>query len=169
MKQSGSKTEATFASQTITVEHIKVSSERSFAEVRQRLEDMLPKLDATIAEALGSGDQKRATEFDENGPKLSIFEQRDHGSLLQIFGGRRNALQYEIGNPLTASKMTRYKLSAALYAPLRVVLFEDERGKGVFEYDKPSSFFGQFGDERVTHVGRCLDVELEAALRKAAD
>ena len=81
-------------------------------------------------------------EYEAHGPKLSIFEQRDHGALLQTFGGGRNALQYEIGNPLTASKMTRYKLSAALYAPLRVVLFEDERGKGVFEYDKPSSFFG---------------------------
>jgi len=50
-----------------------------------------------------------------------------------------------------------------------VVLFEDEQGKGVFEYDKPSSFFGQFGDERVTEVGRYLDFALEAALRKAAD
>jgi len=34
--------------------------------------------------------------------------------------------------------MTRYRLSAALYAPLRVVLFADEQGRGVFEYDKPS-------------------------------
>ena len=118
---------------------------------------------------LRSGDQKRATEYEENGPKLSIFEERDHGALLQTFGGRRNALQYEIGNPLTASKMTRYQLSAALYAPLRVVLYEDEHGKGVFEYDKPSSFFGQYGDERVTEVGRYLDVALEAALRKAAN
>jgi hypothetical protein len=73
-------------------------------------------------------------------PKLSIFEKRDHGTLLEIFGGRRNALQYEIGNPLTASKMTRYRLSAALYAPLRVVLFADEQGRGVFEYDKPLPF-----------------------------
>jgi len=162
-------TQATFLSQTIPVEHIRISSERSFAEVRQRLEATLPKLEAGIADALRRGDQKRATEFDENGPKLSIFERRDHGSLLQVFGGRRNALQYEIGNPLTSSKMNRYKLSAALYAPLRVVLFEDERGKGVFEYDKPSSFFGQFRDERVTQVSRCLDVELEGALRKAAD
>ena len=108
---------------------------------------------------LRSGDQKRATEYEENGPKLSIFEQRDHGALLQTFGRSRNALQYEIGNPLTASKMTRYRLAAALYAPLRVVLFEDERGNGVFEYDKPSSFFSQYGDERVTEVGRSLDVE----------
>ena len=164
-----STTQPTLASQTIPVEHIKISSERSFVEVRQRLEATLPKLDASIADALRSGDHKRATEFDENGPKLSIFEQRDHGSLLQIFGGRRNALQYEIGNPLTSSKMNRYKLSAVLYAPLRVVLFEDERGKAVFEYDKPSSFFGQFDDKRVTKVGRDLDDELEAALRAAAD
>ena len=160
---------ATCTSQTIAVEHIRISSERSFAEVCQRLEATLPKLEAGIADALRSNDQKRATEFDENGPKLSIFEQRDHGSLLEIFGGRRNARQYEIGNPLTSSKMNRYKLPAVLYTPLRVVLFEDERGKAVFEYDKPSSVLAQFGDDRVTAVGRDLDIELETALRKAAD
>ena len=160
---------ATSTSQTISVEHIRISSERSFAEVRQRLEDTLPTLDATIVEVLSSGDQKRATDYEVNGPKLSIFEQRDHGALLQIVGRKRNAFQYEIGNPLTASKMTRYKLAAALYAPLRVVLFQDERGNGVFEYDKPSSIFGQFGDDRVTEVGRDLDIELETALRRAAD
>jgi len=161
--------QAILSSRTLAVEHVKISSQRLFAEVRRRLEDALPKLDASIAEALRGGDQKRATQYEENGPRLSIFEERDHGSLLQAFGGRRNAVQYEIGNPVTASLMTRYQLSAALYAPLRVVLFEDEQGKGVFEYDKPSSFFGQYGDERVTEVGRYLDVALEAALRKAAD
>src|SRR6516162_6621265 len=160
---------AALASRTIAVEHITISSQRPFAEVQRRLEATLPKLDASIAAALRGGDQKRRTEYDDSGPKLSIFDVRDHGDLLQIFGGRRHALQYEIGNPLTASKMTRYRLAAALYAPLRVVLFEDERGRGVFEYDKPSSFFGQYGDDRVTEVGRYLDVALEAALRKAAD
>src|SRR5262245_37100561 len=160
---------ATLTMRTIAVEHIRISSERSFAEVRRRLEDALPKLDASIADALRSGDQKRAKDYEETGPKLSIFEERDHGGLLRIVGSKGNALQYEIGNPLTASRMTRYQLSAALYAPLRVVLFEDEQGKGVFEYDKPSSFFGQYADERVTEVGRYLDVALEAALREASE
>jgi uncharacterized protein (DUF302 family) len=118
---------------------------------------------------LGSGDQERAQDYEKNGPKLSIFGERDHGALLQIAGKRRNALQYDIGNPLTASKMTRHQLPAALYAPLRVVLFEDEQGKGIFEYDRPSSFFGQYGDERVTEVGRYLDATLEAVLRNAAE
>jgi uncharacterized protein (DUF302 family) len=162
-------TQPTVTSRTIAVEHIRIASGRPFAEVRQRLESAVPELDPSIAEALARGDQERAQAYHDNGPKLSIFLARDHGALLQIAGAKKNALQYEIGNPLTASKMTRYRLPAALYAPLRVVLYEDEQGHGIFEYDKPSSFFGQFGDERVTDVGRYLDATLEAALRHAAE
>ena len=155
-------------SRTIPVEHIRLASQRPFAEVRRKLEASVPQLDPSIAEALARGDQKRAQDYDKNGPKLSIFLAREHGALLQIAGGKRSAVQYEIGNPLTATKMTRHRLPAGLYAPLRVVLFEDEQGRGIFEYDRPSSFFGQFGDERVTEVGRYLDATL-AALRNAAD
>jgi uncharacterized protein (DUF302 family) len=162
-------TRASVTSHTIAVEHIRISSGRPFAEVRRKLEGTVPKLDTSIAEALNNGDQKRAKDYEENGPKLSIFGKRDHGALLQIAGSPRNALQYDIGNPLTASTMTRHRLPAALYAPLRVVLFEDEQGRGIFEYDKPSSFFGQFGDGRVTEVGRYLDATLEAVLRNAAE
>jgi hypothetical protein len=64
--------------------------------------------------------------------------------------------------------MTRHNLGAAIYAPLRVVLFETEAGDVVFEYDKPSTLFGQFGDEKITEVARYLDRELEAALVKVA-
>jgi uncharacterized protein (DUF302 family) len=161
-------TQSSLTSQTIAVEHIRISSGRPFGEVRRKLESSVPKLDTGIAEALRSGDQKRAKDYEESGPKLSIFHERDHGALLQIAGGTRNAIQYDISNPLTASKMTRHQLPAALYAPLRVVLFEDEYGRGVFEYDKPSSLFGQYGDERVTEVGRYLDATLEGVLRNAA-
>lgn len=161
-------TRPSVTSRMIAVEHITILSERSFTEVRQKLEAALPMLDAGIADALRTGDQSRARDYEENGPKLSIFIVRDHGALLQIAGGRRNALQYDIGNPLTASKMTRHQHPAALYAPLRVVLFEDEQGRGIFEYDRPSSFFGQFGDERVIEVGRYLDTALAAVLQNAA-
>ena len=74
-------------SQTIAVEHIRISSKRSFAEVRRKLEGTVPKLDTGIAEVLRSGDQERAKIYEDNGPRLSIFEERDHGSLLQIWGG----------------------------------------------------------------------------------
>jgi uncharacterized protein (DUF302 family) len=160
--------QSTVTSRTIAVEHIKIQSRKSFEEVRRALEETIPKLNPAVGEILRSGDRERASAEEEGGPKLSIFLVRDHGALLQIAGGARSALQYEIGNPLTASKMTRHQLAAALYAPLRVVLYADENGKGIFECDQPSSFFGQFGDERVTEVGRYLDATLKAALLRAA-
>jgi uncharacterized protein (DUF302 family) len=153
---------------SLTLEHVTIASARSFANVRQALEEAVPTLDTDIVEALRRGDQARAKDYEETGPKLSIFGQRDHGALLEIAGRRSNAIQYDIGNPLTASKMTRHQLAAGLYAPLRVILFEDAAGKGIFEYDLPSSLFRQFGDERVTTVGRQLDEYLDAALRNAA-
>ena len=161
-------TQSTVTWRTIAVEHIKIESGKKFEEVRLALEQTIPKLNPAVVEFLCKGDQERATAEEEHGPKLSIFLDRDHGALLQIVGSARNACQYEIGNPLTASKMTRHQLPAALYAPLRVVLYEDGNGRGIFEYDKPSSFFGQFGDEHVTEVGRYLDETLEAALLHAA-
>jgi hypothetical protein len=58
-------------------------------------------------------------------------------------------MQCDIDNRLTASKMTRHHLVAALYAPL----FEDEHGRGIFEYDKPLSYFGPYGNGRVMGDG----------------
>ena len=66
-------TRISVTSRTIAVEHIRISSGRLFAEVRRRLEGAVPRLDIGLAEALGSGDQKRAKDYEDNGPKLSIF------------------------------------------------------------------------------------------------
>jgi hypothetical protein len=91
----------------------------------------------------------------------------DHGSLFEIVGKPRNAYQYEIGNQITASRMTRCDIRSALYAPLRIVLHEDERGLAIFKYDKPSSLFGQFGNNEVTPVGVELDETLQETLVRA--
>jgi hypothetical protein len=153
---------------TIGVEHIRIESGKSFADVRAALERGMPQLDPTLIKAIAQGDVERANQEKERGPELSIFRVRDHGALLSIAGKARNALQYEIGNPVTASLMTRHQLPAALYAPIRVVLYENDAGHGVFEYDRPSTTFGQFGDERVTAVARGFDAALERVLQGAA-
>ena len=154
--------------QVLQVEHIKIETTKKFADAVAALEKNVPQLDPAIAEALAHGDEQKATEM-ERGQPLFIFLKRDHGALLQVVGRPRKALQYEIGNPHTASKMTRHRLPAGLYAPLRVFLYEDEQGRAIFEYDKPSSQFGQFGDEQVAAVARGLDEAIERALRQAAE
>jgi hypothetical protein len=155
--------------QTIGVEHIRIESAKSFADVRAALEGSVPQLDPSLLKALADGDVERADREKEQGPELLIFQVRDHGALLKIAGKARNALQYDIGNPVTATLMTRHRLSAALYAPIRVLLYESDAGHGVFEYDQPSTTFGQFGDERVTAVARGLDAALARALLRAAE
>lgn len=142
-------------------------SPKDFAEVRSSLERSVPRLDESIARFLASGDVAHLKIKLEEGPELAIFLLRDHGGLLGVVGHTSRAVQYEIGNPLTASKMTRHQLGAGLYAPLRVLLHEDESGGSVFEYDRPSSLFGQFDDPDVLAVARGLDTALANALRNA--
>ena len=101
--------------QVVQVEHIKIETTKKFAYVVAALERNVPQLDPAIAEALEHGDEQKATEL-ERGQPLFIFLKRDHGALLQVVGLPRKALQYEIGNPHTASKMTRHRLPAGLYA-----------------------------------------------------
>jgi hypothetical protein len=159
----------TMIKQTIVVEHVRIESAKSFADVRAALERSVPRLDPGLVKALDDGDVERADREKKEGPELSIFQVRNPGAILKIAGKARNALQYDIGNPVTASLMTRHRLSAALYAPIRVVLYENSTGHGVFEYDEPSTTFGQFGDGQVTAVARGLDAALERALLGAAE
>ncbi len=154
---------------TVHVEHIKIETARPFAEVKTALESSVPLLDTGIFGLLQRGETDRARVELERLPALSIFGSRDHGALLRVSAQSRKALQYDIGNPLTATRMTQHQLPAALYAPLRVVLYENDAGRAVFEYDRPSSFFGQFEDERVTAVARELDASLERILVNAAN
>lgn len=156
------------AKRTISIEHVTIPSRNSFDSVRAKLEAQLPRIDDGIFTLLRFGQSQRALEELEAGPPLSILGSRDHGALLTLAGLQRRAIQYEIGNPLTASEMTRYHISAGLYAPIRVLLREDSDGLVAFEYDRPASTFGQLGDDQVDVVAGQLDQNLQASLEAAA-
>jgi uncharacterized protein (DUF302 family) len=70
-------------------------------------------------------------------------------------------------NPLIAIEMTRHKLAAGLYAPLRVLIYGDGRGGTRLEYDQPSSLFSQFADDRIASVASLLDRKLEELVTAA--
>lgn len=151
----------------VAVEHCKLKCSGPFEDVHAALLKSIPALKAELGEMLAKGERERIASARRDWPPLWLFETRNHGALTAADGQRSKAMQYEIGNPLTAERMTRYELAAGLYAPLRVFLYEQPGGV-FFEYDLPSSLFGQFGDDRVAAVGHELDVELEKALRTAA-
>ena len=153
----------------ITVEHVTIRSGKAFAEVRATLETLVPSLDDGYLTLLRFGLADRALEELKAAATPSIFGSRDHGRLLAIAGLKRQAIQYDIGNPLTASLMTRHRISAGLYAPIRVLLRESPEGEVAFEYDRPVSTFGQFAEVNVDIVARKLDENLENVLQRAAN
>lgn len=157
------------SAEKVSVEHITIRSSNTFAVVRETLEALVPRLDDGFLTLLRFGLIDRARQELEAAATLSIFGYRDHGALLAIAGLRRQAIQYDIGNPLTASLMTRHNISAGLYAPIRVLLRESPAGEVAFEYDRPVSTFGQLGDDRVDIVARKLDEDLDNVLKKAAN
>ena len=160
--------QATIRRKVAEVVHVSVVCVRAFEVVRDALLQEVPSLNPALVQILTSGDAAEIAACRAAGPELWLFETRDHGALV-VGGGRvRKAIQFEIGNPLTAERMTRRSLGAALYAPLRVLLYEDETGQAIFLYDLPSSLFGLFDDAEVTSTAHELDAELQDVLMKAA-
>jgi uncharacterized protein (DUF302 family) len=91
-----------------------------------------------------------------------LFGTAEHGAPLRLAGQKRKAIQYVLGNPLVALQMTRHDIRAGLYAPPRVLLYENEAGEACLEYDRPSSLFGQFRDDRIAPTAALLDGKPEA-------
>jgi uncharacterized protein (DUF302 family) len=156
--------------EAIAVEHIRIDSIRRYDDVRAALE-ALPQFDNRIRDLLRDGEIDRVRselQAIQGDAHLVIFSIAAHGDWLQIVSGKRKAAQYVIGNVLVSTQMTRHRLAAGLYAPLRVMLYENDEGTATLEYDRPSTLFGQFGDERVTAVAKELDREIYDVLIHAA-
>jgi uncharacterized protein (DUF302 family) len=149
----------------VTIEHIHVDTDKPFAEVTTALEARMGKFDSAVYEQLRSGadpETVRTRLEGVAGPSgFMLFRTSDHGALLRLAGQTKKAVQYLLGNPLFAVRMTQHDIRAGLYAPLRVLVYEDEGGKTCVEYDRPSSLFGQFGNAKVTEVATMLDQKLE--------
>jgi uncharacterized protein (DUF302 family) len=155
---------------TISVEHIRIDSIKSYADTRAALE-RLPHFDDRVRTLLQHGDidkVRAALQEIQGDAGLVIFSVATHGDWLQIISGKRNVVQYVIGNVLVSTQMTQHELAAALYAPLRIVVYENESGAATIEYDRPSALFGQFGNKRVSSVARDLDQKIHDVLIRAA-
>ncbi|KAK5658635.1 hypothetical protein OQA88_2028 [Cercophora sp. LCS_1] len=147
----------------ITITHRTITSNRTFAETRAALESAIPLLNNTFSDLLRAGNSAGALEALKALPALNNFspQPRNFGLLVTIYNiTGKNAIQYDIGNPYTASKFVRYDLEGSVYAPIRVSLLEQPAGKVKFVYDRPTTTFGQFDDPRIDVTAKALDYEL---------
>jgi uncharacterized protein (DUF302 family) len=161
-----SRREDTLNETKFTVDHVRRMSHKSFEAVTTAFTTQMGHFDPSVYQALeAGGDAKGVRTKIESmaGPSgFMLFGTQNHGQLLRLVGLRRKAVQYVVGNPLIALQMTQHDIRASLYAPLRVLIYEDESGKTCLEYDRPSSLFGQFGNDRIRPIATMLDRKLDA-------
>lgn len=155
------------------VDHVRRTADKPFDDVAKAFEAQLGQFDGDVrkaATASEDAEEAKAKIAAMAGPSgFMLFGTNDHGALLRLAGHKRKAIQYIVGNPLIALQMTQHDIRASLYAPLRVLLYENEEGKTCVEYDRPSSLFGQFGDSRIAPTATMLDRKLEALVAKAME
>jgi len=156
-----------------TTTHVRTTTAKGFARVTKDFESRTGKFDPAVlrsklASRASAADARSAIDAMAGSSGFMLFGTINHGELLALFEEPRKAIQYSVGHPLIALQMTRRDLRAGLYAPLRVLIYEED-GKTVLEYDRPSSLFGQFDDPEVSAVASSLDQKLEALVAAATE
>lgn len=91
---------------------------------------------------------------------MYMFPTGDPGQVLRLQGGTYRVKQYAWGNPLMAGNIIKIDIGVALYAPFRMIVFENDEKDVFVEYDKPSTYFQLF-DEKVQAVGKVLDEKIQ--------
>lgn len=158
----------------ITIEHTVVESKRSFEEMVRILEDRLGPVEnyAAIGQLLTEGkvtweEAKQAIEALMGSSGFVIFNKIPHGDLLTLVGKPGRACLYVIGNPLLAVQMTAQEPEAGLYAPTRLIVYEDQEGRSFVAYDRFTSQLAQYKHEEVARVARVVESKLETLVSEA--
>jgi uncharacterized protein (DUF302 family) len=150
----------------LTIEHIVVTSERSYEHVIAALEAQLGQRADwnALQQAVDNGTFEQATQLIEQQLGTSgftIFSKLDPGDLLTLSGTPTRAVQYALGNPLLAIQMIQHAPEVALYAPLRLAVYENQAGKAVIAYERFTSQLAQYSHPQIAAVAQLVEQKLE--------
>ncbi|HEY4387366.1 MAG TPA: DUF302 domain-containing protein [Ktedonobacteraceae bacterium] len=158
----------------IAIEHVVIASNQPYKKVLEGLENRLGSVEgwraisrrvqAMVTVQL-SWEQFEAEAARNLGPHdFLLFNTVEHTPLLTLAGKTSRAIQYLVGNPLLAMRMSRFLPEIALYAPLRLVVYENEADNTFVAYDNFVSLLAQYHHEEITRVAQIVEQKLEALL-----
>lgn len=120
--------------------------------------------------ATSTGDWKSYQERVEShvGPSgFMLFGTVDHGAWIGKADIDRKALRVILGNPLIAITMLRHDITAGLFAPVELLLLEEDDGRSSLTYVKPSSLMVVEPNPELLSAAAALDAKLVALAEKA--
>ena len=92
----------------------------------------------------------------------------DHGGWLQTAGINRKALRAILGNPLIAITMLRHDLTAGLFAPVELLILEEDDNRSSVTYVRPSSLMVVDDNPPLRAAALVLDEKLAALAARVA-
>ena len=95
-----------------------------------------------------------------------LFTVFDHGRWIKKTGIDRNALRVILGNPLIAITMMRHDVSAGLFAPVELLVLEEDDRRSSITYVKPSSLMVVEPNPALLESAQELDRKLAALVAK---
>jgi uncharacterized protein (DUF302 family) len=159
------------SSTAVVMNHVTIESSTAYQLVISRLNSEVKWFDESYRVLLKNNqiDELRAKlirGLEPDGFMLHFVAEQ--GDLSALEGRRRQGNVYYLGNVVAAAQMTKRNFSAALYAPLRLNVYENANGGTTFEYDKPSTQFGQFRNSDIDKIAHSLDDNLLDLIKKVS-
>jgi uncharacterized protein (DUF302 family) len=155
----------------VVTDHVTIETSTPYRLVTSRLDDEVKRFDESYRKLLEDNkiDELRVNLTQGLEPDgFMIHFVAEQGDLLALEGRRQQGNVYYLGNVVAAAQMTKLNFSAALYAPLRLNVYENTHGGTTFEYDKPSTQFGQFHNADIDKVAQSLDDHLLRLIKKVS-
>jgi hypothetical protein len=151
---------------TLTVKHLLIKLKLQFEEFIINFETKAEFIDkaAIPAIAKAGGQEANLTAYREGSEQQVIFSSFNRGNLLNAYGFHMKLRHYIIGSPPSAALMTNLVPTAALYAPLQLIVYENEKGEAIIEYSLPLDYPGEIGQE-VAQLGLALDHKLQQLIK----
>ena len=95
-----------------------------------------------------------------------LFGSLNHGGWIAKAGIHRKVLRLIIGNPLIAITMIRHDVTAGLFAPVDLLLTEEDNGTSALTYVVPSSLMVVEPNPPLLSAAQDLDAKLDALAAK---
>ena len=157
----------------ITIEHRVVTSNKTYEQVIIDLERQLgQQADWTVLQQVIQTKRTfeqiiQLIEQQLGTSGFTIFSKIEPGTLLTLSGKPTRATQYALGNPLLAIQMIEHAPEIALYAPLRVAVYENRAGNAVIAYESFASQLAQYPYPEIVPVAHLVEQKLEALVAAA--
>ena len=151
---------------------VRFDSTRSFDEVLLNLRKLVGTATSQkvnkLESAGGTREQfEKAIQSQVGESDFMLFFEIDHGDWLPVFGIQRKVVRWILGNPLLAITMIRHDITAGLFAPVELLLFDNESGDGsTVIYDLPSSLMAIERNPALRDAAQELDRKLQTLVSR---